>query len=165
MTRSRTFWNAPIAQPDHAERACRAALRIVENLRELNLEWEREGGLPRLDAGVGLNTGACTVGNFGSTHRFDYSVIGDAVNVAARLESETRKQGFHILLGAETAARVAGFATLPLGPIHVKGRQEALDVHALIGDESVRPGSSFRELHARHMAERFGAPERESRRA
>jgi adenylate cyclase len=140
------FWNAPLEQPDHAERACRAALRIQEKVEALNALWAREGGLPRLAAGVGINTGPCTVGNFGSSHRFDYSAIGDAVNVAARLEGETATQGYAILLGPETAVRVARFATIPIDRIRVRGRTEPLEVHALVGDEKVRATASLGEL-------------------
>jgi adenylate cyclase len=159
------FWNAPIEQPDHAELACRAALRIVANLEALNAAWSREGGLPRLGAGVGINTGPCTLGNFGSAHRFDYSAIGDAVNVAARLESETRVVKFPILLGPATAARVTHLATLPLGVVRVKGRVQGLEVHALVGDESVRETPSFRERHAQHVQSRFGVADGQAQRA
>lgn len=154
------FWNAPVAQANHAELACRAALRIVDNIARLNDQWQREGtGLPHLRAGVGINTGACTVGNFGSSHRFDYSAIGDAVNVAARLESETRTRAFPILLGPQTAAGVPRFATLPLGSIRLKGRREALDVHALVGDERMREQASFRVLRENHTHSPLAADE------
>ena len=79
-------------------------------------QW-RGSGVPRLEAGIGINTGLCTVGNFGSNRRFDYSAIGDAVNVAARLEGETKTYGMAILLGPETAARVTDFATRPIGSV------------------------------------------------
>jgi len=153
------FWNAPLDQPNHAELACRAALGIIEKLDALNAAWAREGGLPTLAAGVGINTGRCTVGNFGSTRRFDYSAIGDAVNVAARLESETRTYAFAILLGPETAARTRDFATLPLGAVRVRGRGETIELHALVGDETVARTASFRERHAAHLQGRFGLPE------
>jgi adenylate cyclase len=154
------FWNAPLDQPNHAELACRAALRIVQRLDGLNASWAREGNLPTLSAGVGVNTGRCTVGNFGSAHRFDYSAIGDAVNIAARLESETRTRGFAILLGAETCARVRDFATLPLGSARVRGRSGTLEVHALVGDETVASTASFRELRTAHLQSRLAEPGR-----
>src|SRR4030095_822602 len=100
--------------------------------------------------GIASNPGVCTVGNFGSSHRFDYSVIGDAVNVAARLESETRVYGTTILLRPETAGGVPAFATLPVGRIQLRGRAEALEIHALIGDENVAHTQAFRELRAKH---------------
>jgi adenylate cyclase len=147
------FWNAPLDQPDHAPLACRAALRIVEKLEAVNQQLADEG-LPTLVAGIGINTGRCTVGNFGSSRRLDYSAVGDAVNVSARLEGETKNLGFAILLGPETAARVAEFATIPLERIPLRGRVEPIEVHALVGDETVRESPSFRELLARRMSAR-----------
>ncbi len=144
------FWNAPIEAPDHAVLGCRAALDILSKLDELNASRPRDDSIPRLAVGIGINTGRCTVGNFGSSHRFDYSVIGDAVNVAARLESETKVYGTTILLGPETAARAPDFATLPIDRIQLRGRTEALEVHALIGDEKVAHTPAFRELRAKH---------------
>ena len=131
------FWNAPLDQPDHPTLACRAALDIQRNLAARNRN--AVSGAPRLDAGVGINTGLCTVGNFGSNHRFDYSAIGDPVNVAARLESATRSYDTPILLGGATAARIVGFVTRPIGSISLGGRAERLDVYALLDSE---PGES-----------------------
>ncbi len=145
------FWNAPADQPDHAALACRAALRIVEKVNAFNESVAAAGSLPRLEIGVGINTGPCTVGNFGSSRRFDYSAIGDAVNVAARLESATKTYRIAVLLGPETAARAVDFATLPIDHIRLRGRTEALEIHALAGDEAVAATASFRELRAMHL--------------
>ena len=125
------FWNAPLDQPDHATLACRAALDIRRRMNALNGAAANRN-LPRLDAGIGINTGACTVGNFGSTHRFDYSAIGDAVNIAARLESETRAYDMAILLGPATAAQLVGLATVPIGTLSLRGRVAPLAIHALV---------------------------------
>ena len=125
------FWNAPLDQPDHATLACRAALEIRRRIEALNHAPEHRD-MPRLEAGIGINTGMCTVGNFGSTHRFDYSAIGDAVNIAARLESETRAHDMAILLGPATAAKVAGLATVAMGTLTLRGRVEPLAIHALL---------------------------------
>jgi adenylate cyclase len=151
------FWNAPADQPDHATLACRAALRILDKVGSLNESAALDGGLPRLEVGVGINTGPCTVGNFGSSRRFDYSAIGDAVNVAARLEHETRAYGIAILLGPETAARVADLAILPITRIRLRGRAEAVEVYALIGDEQVLAAPAFRELRSNHLHLRAGS--------
>jgi adenylate cyclase len=148
------FWNAPLDQPDHARMACRAALRIIEKVDALDRELAGQGH-PHLVAGIGINTGPCTVGNFGSTRRLEYSAVGDAVNVASRLEGETKNLGFKILIGPETAARVADFAIIPLDRIRVRGRLEAIDVHALVGDASMRETAAFREMLER--AERASA--------
>ena len=126
------FWNAPLDQPNHAELACRAALRIQEKLDVVNRMLASEG-LPALVAGIGINTGPCTVGNFGSSRRFDYSAMGDAVNIASRLEGETKKYGHAILLGPATKERVPSFATIPLERIQLRGRVESLEVFALVG--------------------------------
>jgi len=144
------FWNAPLDQPDHAPLACRAALRILEKLEAVNQHLAQDG-LPTLVAGIGINTGPCTVGNFGSSRRLDYSAVGDAANVAARLEGETKNFDFAILLGPGTAARVGEFATIPLERIRLRGRMEPIEVYALVGDEKVRESTSFRELRARRM--------------
>ncbi|HKW53689.1 MAG TPA: adenylate/guanylate cyclase domain-containing protein, partial [Stellaceae bacterium] len=127
------FWNAPVEQPDHAARACRAALGIIDNLQAVNRELAREGFEP-LAIGVGINTGPCVVGNFGSRRRFDYSAVGDAVNVASRLEAATKSCGWAILLGDDTAARADGLASLPLGLLELRGRARPVAVWALLGD-------------------------------
>ena len=145
------FWNAPLDQPDHAVLACRAALRILEQVEALNQGWAGHAKAPRLVAGIGINTGPCSVGNYGSTRRFSYSAVGDAVNVAARLEEETQTYGYSILLGPDTAEQAGDLATLPLDRITVRGRVEALQVHALVGDEKIRNTPAFRELRDRHM--------------
>ena len=140
------FWNAPLDQPDHARMACRAALRILEKVEALDRELVGQGH-PPLVAGIGINTGPCTVGNFGSSRRLEYSAVGDAVNIASRLEGETKNFGFKILIGPATAARVPDFAIVPLDRVRVRGRIEAIEVHALIGDATVRASAAFREMH------------------
>src|SRR5439155_26241452 len=90
-------------------------------------------------------------GNYGSTRRFSYSAVGDAVNVAARLEEETQTYGYSILLGPDTAEQASDLATLPLDRITVRGRTEALQVHALVGDDKIRNTPAFRELRDKHM--------------
>jgi adenylate cyclase len=144
------FWNAPLDQRDHALRACRAALAIVAAIARLNAEGAL-GGIT-LDCAIGINTGLATVGNFGARHRFDYSALGDAVNVAARLESETKRLGLRIALGPATAARVPDLAILPVAPITLRGRDEALDVWTLLGDERLRQSAGFAALRQQHDA-------------
>ena len=82
----RAFWNAPLDCPNHAEMAVKSAIEIEAKTNELKRIYE-ERGLPNIRVGTGINTGTCIVGNMGSESRFDYSVIGDAVNLAARLEA------------------------------------------------------------------------------
>src|SRR5262249_29211384 len=88
------FWNAPLDQADHAARACKAASEILTRMRDLNADWRREAEtagrtFEDVRIGIGVNTGECCVGNLGSERRFDYSAIGDAVNIASRLEGLT----------------------------------------------------------------------------
>jgi len=148
------FFNAPLDQRDHAARACRAALAIVARVEARNRALT-DPDAPRLRAGVGLNTGTCTVGNFGSPQRLDYSAIGDAVNVASRIESITKDFGVPVIVGAATAAAAPRFAYLPLSSVHLRGRVGAMEVLALVGDERVAVSEAFREvaaLHARWLA-------------
>src|ERR687889_43042 len=99
------FWNAPLASPDHPLRAARAALRMLEAVKALNAELRQEQGdaAPVFAIGVGINTGDCVVGNVGSRWRYDYSVLGDTVNLASRLESLSKEYGVSLVLGPATA--------------------------------------------------------------
>ncbi len=149
------FWNAPLKDPDHAAHACQAALKMQARLAELNGVWADEAARERrafkpVGLGIGLNTGACCVGNMGSSKRFDYSVIGDVVNVASRLESETKTFATPIIVGAETAATATDFAFLPLDKITPRGKSVPQQVHALVGDAAVAQDESFKSLHAAH---------------
>jgi adenylate cyclase len=146
------FWNAPLDVPDHARLACQAALAMNEALTGLNAELEREesGDFGPLRVGIGINTGHACVGNLGSEQRFDYSVIGDAVNLASRLEGQSRTYGIDIILGDETCRAVPELATLELDLIRVKGKQEAVRIHALLGDEDYAGTPAFLELRAEH---------------
>ncbi|MCV9962036.1 adenylate/guanylate cyclase domain-containing protein [Pararhizobium sp. BT-229] len=122
------FWNAPLDDPDHASHAVGAALRMLEAIETLNAELRQEAGAigdePRiLRIGIGINTGDCVVGNMGSSRRFDYSVLGDSVNLASRLEGESKNYGVPLLIGERTAAlSAADFTIAELDSITVKGR-------------------------------------------
>ncbi|EJT04796.1 adenylate/guanylate cyclase domain-containing protein [Rhizobium sp. CCGE 510] len=122
------FWNAPLDDPDHALHAVRASLAMQAAISRLNNQLEREaaarGGKPHvLRMGVGINTGECIVGNMGSTRRFDYSCLGDSVNLASRLEGASKNYGVALLLGEETARLVADtYTVVELDRIIVKGR-------------------------------------------
>jgi adenylate cyclase len=126
------FWNAPGVQPDHAARACAAALDMVAALERLRGEFAARGW-HGLDIGIGVNTGRMVVGNMGSRARIDYTAVGDAVNVAARLEGLTKTYGVHIVAGEDTreAAREA-FPFRFLDVVAVKGRPEPLDVFEVL---------------------------------
>src|SRR5439155_17125020 len=94
------FWGAPKHQPDHARLACLTALEMRDELEKLNAEFV-EQDIPRLEIGIGLNTGPMAVGNMGSERRFDFTVLGDAVNLGARLESLNKEYGTHIIAAEE----------------------------------------------------------------
>ena len=146
------FWNAPLEDPDHAARACAAALGILDDVRQVNSELAAEtaeSGIPAetLSMGLGINSGSCVVGNLGTPRRFAYSAIGDTVNLAARLEGQTRTYGVDIILGEVTAARVEDrFAVLELDRLTAKGRRSANLIYALLGDSKHRADPSFAQL-------------------
>jgi len=145
------FWNAPLDVPNHELRACAAALDMIDRLEALNLEREQETrpGQPFLPfrIGIGINTGRCVVGNIGSDLRFNYSVLGDPVNVAARLEGQTKFYGVPIIIGARTGEKAKEkFAILELDLITVKGKTEPQTIFALLGREQLASGSSFQDL-------------------
>lgn len=122
------FWNAPLDDPDHALHAVKASIAMQDAIATLNRELEREAAatgrpLHILKMGVGINTGECIVGNMGSTRRFDYSCLGDSVNLASRLEGASKNYGVALLLGEETARLVSDrYTVVELDRIIVKGR-------------------------------------------
>ena len=125
------FWNAPVKCEDHAQLAVKSAREICEAADELIKELE-EKGLPRIDIGIGINTGDCIVGNMGSEVRFDYSVIGDAVNLASRLEGQTRNyDGVRVLLSARTAGQCKEGLFTRIDSIQVKGKSESIEVFTI----------------------------------
>jgi adenylate cyclase len=127
------FWGAPLDQPDQASRACRAALRQQAALKELNRQFAGLN-LPPLSMRIGLHTGDAIVGNLGSEKRFDYTVIGDTVNLASRLEGVNKFYGSHIMASEVTVAECAGaveFRELDL--VAVKGKEQAVRVFEVLG--------------------------------
>ncbi len=127
------FWNAPLPCEDHADKAIQTSIEICEAADELIQELE-DKGLPRIDIGIGINTGTCIVGNMGSEERFDYSVIGDAVNLGARLEGQTRNyDGVRVLLGPETYRSCTSRAFSEVDRIKVKGKSEAVTIYTPLG--------------------------------
>jgi adenylate cyclase len=146
------FWNAPLDDKEHQINACEAAIDMLERIDGLNKMREQEaqeGGhvyIP-LNVGIGLNTGTCVVGNMGSDLRFDYSVLGDSVNLASRLEGQTKEYGFPIIVGSNTAlAAKDRFAILELDFIMVKGKKEPEVIYAIAGREDVAQSERFQRL-------------------
>jgi adenylate cyclase len=151
------FWNAPLDEPDHARQAARAALAMIGTLEALNGGWRARAqarGATHDDVriGIGLATGECCVGNFGSVHRFDYSVMGDPVNLASRLEGATKFYQTDILAAQATRERASDFAWLEVDALRVKGKQEIVRVHALAGDDLMRRSAEFGDLAKAHEA-------------
>ena len=123
------FWNAPLLCDDHADKAVQTSLEICDAADILIKELE-EKDLPRIDIGIGINTGDCIVGNMGSEERFDYSVIGDAVNLGARLEGQTRNyDGVRVLLGPETYKQCPDGTFTEVDRIQVKGKSEKVTIY------------------------------------
>ena len=149
------FWNAPLDDAEHARNACRTALQMNKALAPINEEMEKKaaekGTKPvYLNAGIGINTGPAAVGNMGSRQRFAYSTLGDTVNLASRLESQTKNYGVNILIGHETYNAVPDFAALEFDLIQVKGKTEPVHIFALLGDEAMASGASYQELKSMH---------------
>jgi adenylate cyclase len=146
------FWNAPMDQADHARRACRAALGMVRALEALRPEFAARGW-PGLDAGVGLNTGRVVVGNMGSAERIAYTAVGDAVNVAARLEGLTKEYGVHVVIGEDTrTAAGESMVCRFLDLVAVKGRPAPLRVWELLGERDAVDGAVLARLVRYHEA-------------
>lgn len=153
------FWNAPLDDGDHARHACHAALAMRDNLKVLNEEiasgTEGAGDTFKLDTirvGIGIGTGTCCVGNMGSEQRFDYSVVGDNVNLTSRLEGLTKVYRVVTIVGEETRNQAPELAMLELDLTRVKGKTDASRIYALLGDEVLAADPQFINLRAAHDA-------------
>ncbi|TNM62074.1 CHASE2 domain-containing protein [Aliirhizobium smilacinae] len=148
------FWNAPLDDPDHAVHAVSAALDMLASMDRLNEELQHEAEADGrrffpLRIGIGVNTGECVVGNMGSEQRFDYSALGDAVNLAARLESASKAYGVSLLIGERVAAEVNEvFGVFELDRIAVKGKLEETRIFAA----SRNRDTSLAERHGKVLA-------------
>jgi adenylate cyclase len=152
-----SFWNAPLPDTAHEAHACEAALTMQESLKALNEQRQREAEDARLvmplRIGIGLNTGLCVVGNFGSDLHFNYSVLGDTVNLASRLEGLTKEYVVPIIIGEKTAQAVRSqFAVLELDHLQVRGKQEPERIFALLGRADMASDPDFIELVERNDA-------------
>ena len=128
------FWNAPVNVKGHEMKAVESALGMVHRLKELNDELESEGLMP-IKIGIGINTGEVVVGNMGSENRFDYSILGDAANLASRLEGQSKGYGVTIILGEETADAVQHeLFSVELDSIAVKGKKDAVRIFTVLGN-------------------------------
>jgi adenylate cyclase len=149
------FWNAPMNVPEHARKACAAALAMHAKLAELNAKWQADAAaegvsLPEIHIGTGLNTGPCVVGNMGSKLRVDYTVLGDDVNLASRLEGQSKAYGVNIVIGPLTREQAPDFASIELDLIRVKGKTRPVRIFALLGDPGTAAAADFRALAKGH---------------
>ncbi len=152
-------FNAPLSIPDHPARACKAALKMIEKLDELNRKW-LSSNQPTLDIGIGINTGEAVVGNMGAELRFDYTAIGDTVNLASRLESMNKLYGTAILVSEDTYRLVKdSFSFRELDLVKVKGKERPIVMYELTGLSGEEPGnysrSAFSDALALYRGRRF----------
>ncbi|WP_395677696.1 CHASE2 domain-containing protein [Inquilinus sp.] len=146
------FWNAPLDDPDHAAHAIEAARRMLTEMAALNQALRQEGMAGPIAVGIGINTGTCVVGNMGSAQRFDYSALGDSVNLASRLEGACKRYGVGTVIGPDTARELDGRAALvELDRLVVKGRREPVAVFTLLAHRGVED-SAYRALTGQHAA-------------
>ena len=129
------FWNAPLDDPEHTANACHAGLKMVAKMNELNEIWRQRAEAEqrpykRVNIGMGINTGQCCVGNLGSTYRFDYSAIGDDVNITSRFEGLTKLYGVPAIIGQRALA--PGIDALELDSVAVKGRTRPTQIYTLV---------------------------------
>ncbi|MFI5362474.1 MAG: CHASE2 domain-containing protein [Elusimicrobiota bacterium] len=166
------FWNAPQSVPDHARKACAAALAMHARLAELNAKWQADAKaegieLPEIHIGTGLNTGPVVAGLMGSTLSVAYSVLGDDVNLASRLEGQSKAYGVNIVIGPLTREQASDYATIELDLIKVKGKTRPVHIFTLLGDPAVGASAGFRafakvheEFLAAYRGQQWDAAER-----
>ena len=141
------FWNAPLDDPAHAGNSCHAALTMQKKLIELNRFWQQHGVAP-IKIGVGIHSGMVRVGNMGSEHRFDYTVMGDAVNLASRLEGITKLYGSPIIVSDATyrMQKESDLVFRELDRVRVKGKDEAITIFELVDEKQSLDEEKLKEL-------------------
>ncbi len=129
------FWGAPVEDKHHASNAARAALKMLERLENLNKKWEKEGK-PQINIGIGINSGVVTIGNMGSNVRFDYTVMGDNVNLASRLEGINKQYRTRIVVSEYTREKIKDeFVLRKLDRVAVKGKKKPVEIYELVGEK------------------------------
>lgn len=147
------FWNAPLDDPEHEKNAALTVAKMNDELARLNEKYMAQDEVKwpeSVSVGIGLNTGVCCVGNLGSEQRFSYSMIGDAANLASRIEGLTKQYKLSVLIGESTARALDGFAVLEADQIQVVGRETPERIFYLAGDETVAGGADFTKLSKHH---------------
>jgi len=159
------IWGAPLDDDDHAFHAVQAAFRMQTSLHELRRKWENQG-LPRLEIGIGINSGLVSIGNFGSKFRFDYTVMGDNVNLAARLESANKEYGTGIIISEHTKKALGDrvFCRF-LDKVRVKGKEEAVCIYEPLVEGVPDPAlaeevAQFERAASDYRAQRFAEAHR-----
>ena len=142
------FWNAPIEMHDHAARACRAAIQMRSAIKTFNAD---KAGQP-IRFAIGISTGDACVGNIGSRIRFDYSVVGDTVNIASRIENACRYVEFDVLASEATVQMAPDLAWLFAGNIDLKGKSILTKAYIVLGDDGLAKSDRFKELKYHHQA-------------
>jgi adenylate cyclase len=149
------FWNAPLDETKHCKDAVKAALEMLGSLDGFNKEIAPEG-VPPFGMGIGINTGVVVVGNMGSEQRFDYTCLGDSVNLASRLEGQSKNYGVLIVLGPVTAERVKDdYFTVELDCIAVKGKKEGVKIYTVFYNTNAGAMAEYimaREMHDEMLA-------------
>jgi len=146
------FWNAPLDQADHALRACRAALKCQDILSELRPHYEKKYG-QKIFMRIGINSGEAVVGNMGSKSRFDYTAMGDTVNLASRLEGACKQYGVSILVGENTFERVKDeIICREVDLIRVVGKEKPVRIFELIGERNKVQASELERIEVFHRA-------------
>ncbi len=154
------FWNAPVEDIDHARNACKAALEMVRSLAPVNEKLKKQAldagrVFHELKAGIGINSGRTSVGNMGSKQRFAYSALGDTVNLASRMEGQTKGYGVSVMISEETRRQAPEYGAIELDLLAVKGRAEPERVYALLAspEDAMKPEfKSFVEKHDAMLA-------------
>ncbi|HEX6829738.1 MAG TPA: adenylate/guanylate cyclase domain-containing protein [Burkholderiales bacterium] len=145
------FWGAPLPDPNHARNAVLAGMAMQATLRGLQARF-REMGWPEIRAGVGVNSGQVRVGNMGSQMRIAYTVMGDAVNLASRLEGITKQYGVDMVVGEHTRSALPDFVFLELDRVRVKGKDEPVAIYQPLGEAAAAPAQAQEEARLFHQA-------------
>jgi adenylate cyclase len=150
------FWNAPVAITDHQYRAACAAIGIRHAVASLNKQPEltallKKNGTAPLAVRIGLASGPACVGNMGSTERFDYSVLGETVNIASRAEGICKRIGHNITIAGAISKKTTTLATLFAGKVLMKGKTHVQPIHALMGDAQLASSDAFKNLSAAYL--------------
>lgn len=159
------LWNAPLVQEAHAKMACECAIEQMKKLQELQVSWKQKN-LPKMEIGCGIHTGEAIIGNMGSEERFDYTAMGDAVNLASRIEGLTKQYGVGIIISKDTRDAIGrDFHCRLLDKVKVKGKKIPVEIYELVweeGKENFTKG--YEHALSLYFDKKFSSAEREFKR-